>query len=47
MMTTMELNESDSVCQASAISAMEPLTIPAHIFRANNNTLPNTDTVPS
>jgi hypothetical protein len=47
MTTTTELMESDIVCQASAVRAMDPETIPAQYFRANKLVLMTMDMVPS
>jgi hypothetical protein len=47
MTTTTELIESESVCQASAASAIEPEIMLAHIFSMNNTVLITIDTVPS
>ena len=44
--TIMELKESESVCQASAISAREPVTNPAQYLKMNNKPLVAIDNQP-
>ena len=46
-MTMMELMESDKVCHASAISATEPVTIPAQNLSPKRDVLTMIDQVPS
>lgn len=41
--TTIELIESDKVCQASAIIAIEPVFTPAQYFKANNKIFTTTE----
>jgi len=45
--TMTELMESDKVCQASTIIAIEPLTIPAQYFRTNRSVLVTIETHPA
>ena len=47
IITTIELSESERVCQASAVIAIDRVTIPAHNFNAKSAVFTNTDTIPS
>ena len=46
-MTIIELSESDKVCHASAVNAIEPDTIPAHSFNPNNPVFTSIEINPS
>jgi hypothetical protein len=45
--TIIEVRESERVCQASAINAIDPVIIPTQIFKTNKAALTTTDKTPS
>jgi len=47
IITTREVNESDNVCQASAIIAMEKVLIPTQYFKPKRRLFRMIDIVPS